>query len=336
MMSGNNPRTAFGQPGSVPNPFAPSPGNSNAITGPELVAALTHTAQVTAASGHRHLQLATPTLNAHKTPLTANQGTPDAVLEKLKAFSAELGELGIKEKDQPLLEELVAYLSKPVPASEPGSGPNPKVYKLLARMIGTWPTRALFPPLYLLRLLVLRPITHRECFAASLDRADDHPIMDILEKFCSASPDACKDASSPVQLMAICVATNMFVTPNGSHYMVSPVCLETVVEAVGWALAHANATIRVTGAALAYNISLNSPKTLLGDALVQCLLGVVSSLESEQDEETARRLLLALGHFLHCNDAAVEMVRGLGFNPNAIRVATPTVRSLALEVSRLL
>eukprot|EP00697_Spironema_sp_BW2_P008731 gnl/Spiro4/23414_TR11584_c0_g1_i1.p1 gnl/Spiro4/23414_TR11584_c0_g1~~gnl/Spiro4/23414_TR11584_c0_g1_i1.p1 ORF type:complete len:497 (+),score=69.76 gnl/Spiro4/23414_TR11584_c0_g1_i1:45-1535(+) len=314
------------------------------ITGPELVAALCHEEEATRASGHRHLLLHLPTIRDHRFPLLATAGSAEQVIPKLRAMSAELGPvLGLTPKEDGLLNELEAYMirtqnvdSAGTSSGTLGEAPNPKIYKLLGRLISSWPPSGLFSPLFLLRLLVLNPITHRQAYAVSLDPGDDHPIIDILERFCSHGPDAVP-APKSAQLMAICVATNMFSSPNGALYMVSSVALDVVVAAIVWALQHEAQTIRVTGAALAYNCSLHIPKGPLTDqSVLMCLRSLVNAIETERDEETARRLLLAIGQFLYCNDAVNEFVQSLGFNPLTIHEHSATIQTLAREVASLL
>ena len=92
--------------------------------------------------------------------------------------------------------------------------------------------------------------------------------------------------------------------------------LADTIEAALDLINHDDATVRMSAAAILYNVSLYLPKEE-GLEMVQISSGVQVRLVSQVDDETGFRLLLALGKLAYCNSSATQLFRTLNLNLDA-------------------
>jgi hypothetical protein len=99
--------------------------------------------------------------------------------------------------------------------------------------------------------------------------------------------------------------------------------------------------VRMSAAAILYNVSLYLPKEE-GVEMVQISSGVQVGLDSDVDDETGFRLLLALGKLAYCNSSATQLFRTLNLNLDAASGSGPDTqqaknrRAIAGELKVLL
>eukprot|EP00741_Cyanophora_paradoxa_P000460 tig00000405_g448.t1 len=206
--------------------------------------------------------------------------------------------------------------------------PPPQRAAAVERLVARWPASALFPVLYLLRLLVVNPSANQHYVDDKRDL-----VSNVLRR-CLGGEGEAVPASVPkaAQLMALCLATNMFASKGGAFFMTKAPRCALVVDVASRCLASPDPSIRTTAAALAYNCSIYLPKDD-SDAAVALLAALVHALQQRadathrDDSEAVYRMLLAVGHLVFLNEQ-VPFIQQRAHEPTA-RVAAEIAQILA-------
>lgn len=68
--------------------------------------------------------------------------------------------------------------------------------------------------------------------------------------------------------------------------------------------------------------------------LLSAIIALLNDASLKADDETAYLLLVAVGHFLYCNNAAVDLAKVLDLN--ALRFTVGKPQAIAQEIQRML
>ncbi|MGB1606971.1 MAG: hypothetical protein ACPIOQ_80340, partial [Promethearchaeia archaeon] len=220
-------------------------------------------------------------------------------------------------------------------------------YRFLARVLAQWPLPSWGPALDLMRLMLLYPAVARHYAGTKSSHCN------IVVKRCLCKAAGSADVPKGVRLRALFMIINVFAHACGVHKMMRPGGTADLIDACLDMLSVADATIRMSAAAVLFNISLYLPKVAcLGTCrctpaqarkkaswpslrivtclVFDCLVCQVEGVElvqistgaahhlgaegSDLDDETAFRLLMALGRLAYCNSSAVQLLRTLNLN----------------------
>ena len=279
------------------------------------------------------------------------------------------------------LAAIEALLQLPLDAPEAQTASLPKdAYRFLARVLARWPLPSWGPALDLMRLMLLYPAVARHYAGTKSSHCN------IVVKRCLCKAAGSADVPKGVRLRALFMIINVFAHACGVHKMMRPGGTADLIDACLDMLSVADATIRMSAAAVLFNISLYLPKVaclgtrhcthalphpgLACDGLrsrclyaarvvwqfgmpkgasmpactgasthagnpvtclvFDCLVCQVEGVElvqistgaahhlgaegSDLDDETAFRLLMALGRLAYCNSSAVQLLRTLNLN----------------------
>ena len=157
-------------------------------------------------------------------------------------------------------------------------------YRFLARVLAKWPVSSWAPALDLMRLLLLYPGVALH-YAGT---ASSH--CTIIVKRCLAKSAVSDEIPKGVKLRALFLVINLFAHACGVEKLMRPGAAADIIDAALDLIKSADATIRMSAAAVLFNVSLYLPK-VEGLEMVQISSGVAHRLESDVDDETGKRSL---------------------------------------------
>lgn len=202
------------------------------------------------------------------------------------------------------LDQLAAYLAQD-PANP--KEPLPKAcYRFMARVLAEWPLKSWGPALDIFRLLLLyQPVSRHYANSAG------NPVP-IIVKRCLSRSDA---VPRGVKLRALFAVTNAFAHAEGTRAVTRGGALGELIEAALEMLSAQDAAVRMSAAAVLYNVALQLPKHASIE-VVQIASGLGHMLSEEKDKDTAFRMLLGLGKLAYCNTEAVQLLQTLALQIN--------------------
>ncbi|KAL6079744.1 Desumoylating isopeptidase 1 [Balamuthia mandrillaris] len=299
---------------------------------------------------HPHHSLSSLNHLKHSDPVLLDSGAEHApkIMEKLREFISKEAD---KEETQPaslrltpeetqLLGEVEKTI-KSLKAISAAAGraairlkSAEQTYALMRKLIEGLSVESLFPCLDVLRLLLCIPSVNVHYATTEFD-----VIVGILKRFVTEKP-AGVTIPKGVSIMTLRMAANMFATPQGASAMLSPDHISSLSDVISEGILSSEKSCRLAGSTLAYNCSLYLSKAA-EDAVTQVMSALIHALNEEASslatDECGFIMLMALGHLLFANDAAVELagILGLELKP-FIDSSVSKIKEVAKEVALLL
>lgn len=224
----------------------------------------------------------------------------------LAAHHADKASEAVPPEEAEALAEIEALLQMPVAEAQMRTLPK-ACYRLLARVLAKWPVSSWGPALDLMRLLLLYP----GVAAHYAGTASSH--CTIIVKRCLTKSAVSDDIPKGVKLRAVFMVINMFAHACAVEKLMRPGAAAETIDAALDLINSPDATMRMSAAAVLFNVSLYLPKEE-GLEMVQLSSGISHRLESQVDDETGFRLLLALGKLAFCNSSATQLFKTLNLN----------------------
>lgn len=240
---------------------------------------------------HEELDATLPTLISFSKPLllqdTGDKGAASMARLRalLQAHHEDKSNPAVPAEEIEALGAIEELLKTPVADAPAHTHTLPKpCYRFLARVLAKWPVSSWAPALDLMRLLLLYPGVALH-YAGT---ASSH--CTIIVKRCLAKTAVSDEIPKGVKLRALFLVINMFAHACGVEKLMRPGAAADIIDAALDLINSADATIRMSAAAVLFNVSLYLPK-VEGLEMVQISSGVAYRLESEVDDETGTRPL---------------------------------------------
>lgn len=184
-------------------------------------------------------------LAAHSKPLLSSD-PPQALEKSLGVISTKLRGLAPNSTLEPEDEQLLADITTALLKADPLP---PSALSLVYRILTEWQSKAQFPCLSLLRLLLLQP----SVYASS---APDDDLKNVLKHLLIKLAEPEGFSSKPSSIMALCSLSNALSEPAGQALLLEADNASLVVDAGLTALKDDRPEVRQMGSALLANQAL--------------------------------------------------------------------------------